>query len=751
MFIYALTIFSGAFLLFEVEPLMGKYILPWFGGSPGVWTTCLLFFQCALLLGYAYAHLGSRYLKPKVQAYAHWILLLIALYFLPITPSQAWKPTGAENPILRILELLTLNLGLPYILLSATGPLVQRWVSLAYPERSIYRLYALSNVGSLLALVSYPFLFEWLFSRNTQAYLWGKGLICFAICVWMCVYKLTKSATLKQETKRPKSEETETISLAHKIVWVCFPALASILLLATTNKLCQDLAVIPFLWVLPLAIYLLSFILAFDHAWWYNRVIYIALLMVSLATVVALTFLDEEAPIFMQVIGYSGALFVACMFCHAELYQRRPSANKLTSYYLLISCGGALGGFLVAVVAPLVFKSYLELQLGYWLVSLAVCYVVIEANDKRSSWSSALGSITGFLLAISLMTLADHNGFWITDLFHGYLSFIKVNALSVGIVVFVFLGCFIDFKTGWTKKWSPRLALYPLFLASFLGSLFWTQLKTAHVGLIDSSRNFFGVLSVFEYKSEETADVYRVLQHGRIIHGIQFVEKSKALRQTTYYAQGSGIGLAINSLPKDKPRTLGLVGMGTGTLASYGRKGDLVKIYEINPQVLQIAQKDFTYLSQSAAHVDVIMGDARLSMENELKQNMSPRFDLLALDAFNSDAIPVHLLTAEAFETYLKLLKPDGLIAVHISNRYFDLQPVVENLAKHFGLGCVMISDDNVPDWWIYETSWMIVGPKALLEHTPNLVARADQPETAKANALKLWTDDYTSLFKILK
>lgn len=276
-------------------------------------------------------------------------------------------------------------------------------------------------------------------------------------------------------------------------------------------------------------------------------------------------------------------------------------------------------------------------------------------------------------------------------------------------------------------------------------------MKTARVGLIDSSRNFFCVLSVFEYRSDETGDIYRVLQHGRIIHGIQFVEKSKSMRQTTYYAQGSGIGLAINSLPKNKSRTLGLVGMGTGTLASYGRKGDLVKIYEINPQVLQIAQKDFSYLRQSAAHVDVVMGDARLSMENELKQNNITRFDLLALDAFNSDAIPVHLLTTEAFETYLKLLNPEGLIAVHISNRYFDLQPVVEKLAKHFDLGCVTISDDNVPDWWVYETSWMIVGPKALLNQTANLVVRADQPETAKANTLKLWTDDYTSLFKILK
>ena len=265
MLIYALTIFSGAFLLFQVEPLMGKYILPWFGGSPGVWTTCLLFFQTALLLGYAYAHLGSRYLKPKTQALLHGLLLVAAVLCLPIIPSESWKPLGTDNPVFRILSLLTLNLGLPYIVLSATGPLMQRWMSLTEPKASIYRLYALSNVGSLLALISYPFFFEWMFSRNLQAYLWAVGLVGFMILAWMCVYKVSRYTGDHNQTNSEGAEVSKPASATDRVLWLSLPALASLLLLATTNKLCQDLAVIPFLWVLPLALYLISFILAFDH------------------------------------------------------------------------------------------------------------------------------------------------------------------------------------------------------------------------------------------------------------------------------------------------------------------------------------------------------------------------------------------------------------------------------------------------------------------------------------------------------
>lgn len=751
MLIYALTIFSGAFLLFQVEPLMGKYILPWFGGSPGVWTTCLLFFQTALLLGYGYAHLGSRYLKPKTQALLHGLLLVAAVLCLPIIPSESWKPLGTDNPVFRILSLLTLNLGLPYIVLSATGPLMQRWMSLTEPKASIYRLYALSNVGSLLALISYPFFFEWMFSRNLQAYLWAVGLVGFMILAWMCVYKVSRYTGDHNQTKSEGAEVSKPVSATDKVLWLSLPALASLLLLATTNKLCQDLAVIPFLWVLPLALYLISFILAFDHSRWYNRSIYAGLLVVSFAVMVALIYLDEDAPLLAQVFGYSAALFVVCMFCHAELYIRRPSPKQLTAYYLFISLGGAVGGFLVAVVAPLVFKSYLELQIGYWLASIVMCFIAIETSDRKMVVSSALGAVGGFLTAVALVSSCNGSGNWMSDALIGYWPFIKLNIFVLSIAFAVLTACFIDFKKGILQQWSPRLGLFLIFITSLLGSLFLTQIKTARVGLIDSSRNFFGVLSVFQYRSDETSDIYRVLQHGRIIHGIQFVEKAKAMRQTTYYAQGSGIGLAINSLPKNRVRTLGLVGMGTGTLASYGRAGDQVKIYEINPQVLEIAKKDFTYLSQSNAKVDVVMGDARLSLESELKEGKVQQFDLLALDAFNSDAIPVHLLTVEAFEVYLKHLRTNGLIAVHISNRYFDLQPVVEKLAEHFNLGCVTISDDNVPDWWVYETSWMIVGEKNRISSTPNFTLRADKPARTKTAALRLWTDDYTSLFKILK
>ena len=765
--LYAITIFIGAFLLFQVQPLIGKYILPWFGGSPGVWTTCLLFFQVALLVGYAYAHFTSRWLKPRAQALLHMALLVAALVFLPIVPSDAWKPQAPGDPTLRILLLLTINLGLPYIVLSATGPLIQRWSSLTHPGVSPYRLYALSNAGSLLALLSYPFFFEWAYSRRTQAGIWAAGLGVFAIACGICAARVRRRAAVANDSEGddptmgsgagtgPVAEGGAGLAatpLAGRLLWLVLPATASILLLATTNKLCEDLAVVPFLWILPLSLYLLSFILCFDHPRWYVRPLFSLLLMAGLAGVTELLFAEEDAPIRVQVIGYSVALFAGCMFCHGELVRRKPHPSHLTSFYLTIAAGGALGGFLVAVVAPLLFNSYLELPIGFWLLSMLLALLAVQKRDRSLALGALAGAVAGLFAALAMRgAQATSVSFRLDVMLAECRIFFRDHWKVTAVCAAGALMGFGDLRKGVLREWRPRMGSFLVFISLVLGVVLLKQAGSARESAISISRNFFGVLTVFDYSADVPSEHNYVLQHGRIIHGLQFTDPARAQWPTTYYAETSGVGLAIRGLPRTAGRRLGLVGLGTGTLAAYGEKGDTIRIYEINPRVLRLATSRFTYVGNSKAKVDIVLGDARLSMERELERGDPQRFDLLALDAFNSDAIPVHLLTREAFAIYLRHMKPDGIIAVHISNRYFDLQPVVESLAKDFNLQAVTIADDDEPDWWVYGTTWVLVASKARFLQTPGLLDAADKPDSRSKLPPPLWTDDYTSLFRILR
>ena len=762
--LYALTIFIGAFLLFQVQPLIGKYILPWFGGSPGVWTTCLLFFQTALLVGYAYAHYTSRRLKPGTQALLHIALLVAALVFLPIVPSESWKPQAPGDPTLRILILLAVNLGLPYVVLSATGPLIQRWSSLTHPGASPYRLYALSNAGSLLALLSYPFFFEWAYSRRTQANLWAIGMGLFAIVCGLCAARVRRHAGgLKQALGNGDAAGTGTpgeagsgpgteTGLGDRLLWLVLPAVASILLLATTNKLCEDLAVVPFLWILPLSLYLLSFILCFDHPRWYVRPLFGMLLVAGLAVVAQLLFAENDASILAQVVGYSGALFAGCMFCHGELCRRKPHPSRLTSFYLMIAAGGALGGILVAVVAPLVFNSFLELPAGFWMLSVLLAVLTIQKRDRSLALGALGGAVLGLFIALSMR--GSFAATWAIRrdiLFLECREFFQDHGKVTGVCAVGVLWGFVDLRRIFLREWRPRMGSFLIFASLVLGFILLKEAESTRESAISVSRNFFGVLTVYDYRPEEPAEHYYELEHGRIIHGLQFTDPVKARWPTTYYAETSGVGLAIRGLVRSGGRRLGLVGLGTGTLAAYGEDGDTVRIYEINPQVPLLSKSRFTYVAHSRAKVEIVMGDARLSMERELERGDPQRFDLLALDAFNSDAIPVHLLTREAFATYLKHMKPDGIIAVHISNRYFDLQPVVESLAKKFDLQAVSISDDNEESWWIYDSTWVLVARKDRFEETPALLEAADSVDKRSKAPPPLWTDDYTSLFRILR
>ena len=756
MLAYAVTIFLSAFLLFQVQPLMGKYILPWFGGAPGVWTACLLFFQVLLLGGYAYAHLLSRWLRPRRQALIHGALLLVAVLLLPITPSDAWKPRGDAEPVSQILTLLAACLGLPYFVLSATGPLLQKWFTRTNPGVSPYRLYALSNVGSLLALMTYPFLVETNLTRAGQSKFWGWGFAGFVACCGFCALRLWRANPLPAElgaSPPPAGRKTPfatNASVVDRALWLLLPACASVLLLATTNKLCQDIAVIPFLWVLPLAIYLVSFIISFDSPRWYVRGGFALALVAASGGVCRALFLETDLSLGWQVFIYLGALFVGCMICHGELYRLRPPPEKLTAFYLMIAAGGALGGVFVAVLAPLIFSSYYEMHWGLLLNGLLLLGICLRAKDDPAgrAWR-------GLAVAFTVLACAgvDVLLVWLNrrypDVVAGRLIPMRLAWWGALVVV---AGLWIARKQHQTFRHWRYVVCFWLALGWLgLATALWFQVWDFGERIVSQSRNFYGTLRVCEYRKDEPDSHYFLLEHGRITHGLQFVDPQFARLPTTYYGGSNGVARSVAALPEG-PRRIGLVGLGVGTTAAYLRPGDSLRVYEINSEVVRLAGTRFRYLSNCPAKLDIVLGDARLSLEHEPPQN----FDLLTLDAFSSDAIPVHLLTQEAFEVYARHLKPEGIIAVHVSNRYLSLEPVVANAARRFGFQAATIDyekdedEDDEGEWWVYESTWVLLCRDPGVLNRPEIRAATSEVKT-NGPGIPLWTDDFASIFQIMK
>ncbi len=677
---FASTIFTSAFLLFQVQPLISKYILPWFGGSPTVWSTCMLFFQVVLFGGYVYAHLLTTYLNPRWQAALHCALVVTAAAMLPITPDASWKPDGAADPTWRIVSLLTCCVGLPYFILSSTGPLLQRWFSVQLPGASPYRLYALSNIGSLLALISYPFAFEPVLSSPAQADLWSWGFRTFAVLCGCCAIGLLKQPALADTITSTASEATteEAPTWADRAMWVGLALVASLMLLATTNQVCLDVATVPFLWILPLTIYLLSFILCFDADRWYSRKWYVVLLALSLLGVIRTLLTGAAVSIVLQVMTYLSALYFCCMVCHGELAKQRPSPRYLTSFYLLISLGGAGGGLFVGVLAPAVFPAYWELHIG--IVACLIATLAVFFRDKASV------------------------------LYHG-----QSRPAWVGLLV-----------------WSGLLV-----------HALQTHAREAVSSALAVTRNFYGVLRIVDEQPAGTAPAHRGMYHGSILHGVQFLEPEHKRNPTTYYGEQSGAGLALRFHRTNSPRHIGVVGLGVGTLATYGQKADRLRFYEINPDVITLAQQYFTYLSDSPAKSTMVLGDARLSLEQEPNN----QFDVLVLDAFSGDAIPTHLLTHEAGQLYTRHLKPDGILCIHISNLHFDLRPVVLGLARDLGMQATCVEAPADESRGQLMCHWMLLTREAL---PPELLNDAHEVEGLPSKSIQ-WTDEWSNLLSVLR
>src|ERR1051325_537876 len=705
--LYAAAIFLSSSLLFLVEPMAGKRLLPLLGGSAAVWTTCLVFFQTALLVGYLCAHGIATRLHPKMQAVVYGFLLIVSLVQVALNLNPHPHASTAR-PILSVLTVLSGLIGLPFLVLSATSSLLQAWYartpmrvggasgdsSMTEAARPPYRLFAISNFGSLLALVIYPILIEPYFSLRTQTLAWSIGFLVFAlVCAAISLGAGFSSERGGEARARAQNDQggdrsagtiatavdlqISSIQTAEKApaqsdraLWLLLAACGSLLLCAVTSHLSQNIAAIPLLWIVPLTIYLLTFVIAFNGKF-YWRWLMVRLLAVALGGVgYFIAKPSEDLPIAISLPLFCLTLFIGAFFCHGELYRCRPAARYLTQYYLLIAAGGALGSMFVGVLAPLVFSGSYEM-----------------------AW-----------------------------------SLVYTAALAAALM--------------WKEHWAWRI-FWPAAAAALLVVVVMQE-RADRVDAIVQVRSFYGTLRVTD---EETDDAgrYRTLIHGTIQHGTQFMSSDELRRlPTTYYSRDSGVGLALDNCCKGRPRRVADIGLGTGTLAAYGEPGDVFRFYEIDPRVEVIAKNVFTYLRESHAKIEIAHGDARLSLEAEPPEN----YDVIAVDAFSGDAIPVHLLTAEAIKLYERHLAPGGIIAVHISNTYLSLAPVVQAEADHAGLHALLISTADNDDTGVFSSDWLLVTANEKFLALPEI---ADAGVKIDPNpGLRLWTDDYSSLLPIL-
>ncbi len=700
--LYALTIFVSAFLLFQVQPLLGKYVLPWFGSSPSVWTTAMLFFQVVLLAGYAYAHLVSRMLSRRAQASLHVVLLAAALALLPITPAETWRLAGAENPTLRILLLLGASVGGPFVLLAASSPLLQQWAAATHPDRSPYRLYAVSNTGSLLALLSYPLLVERFLRLDTQSVVWSTGFALAAVLGALCAGFVLRRVMAGPEPEAVRAEAAEAPRGSQLLWWLALSAAGSTLLLATLNQMNQDLPPVPFLFVLPLGLYLLTFIIAFDYEPWYRRSVWCVLLHVGLtAAYVAIQW--PRVLGFSVLIGlFSLALFACCMSCHGELVRRKPHPSHLTLFYLMIALGGALGGVFVSLIAPRFFDGYWEYEIG-----LIAAYALVMLPVAR-------------------------------DLLAGRRPLRLLGQALVG------------------------LALVGIGAAGFaLGGKI-----RGHDAQLEVSRSFFGTLELVRVGESSHPRRKVELYHGHVKHGFQYLRPELRTVAAGYFSPESGVGLAIEEHPARREPgrqfRLGVVGLGAGMLAAYANEAsyvdeqrktasDYLKFYEINPEVVRIAYDRFTFLRDAEARgavVEIAVGDARTLMERELARGEPQRVDVLAVDAFTGDSVPMHLLTEECFELYRAHLAPDGILAVHASSTYLNLLPVLLAAAEAHGESAYLAfypGDLQGGDM----STWVLIARNRELLSSSRLRKRLLPLGDVESKKV-LWTDDYSSLLPLI-
>ena len=688
---FSLTIFFGSFLLFQIQPIMGKYILPWFGGSSTVWATCMMVFQMLLLAGYTYAHFLSS-LDVKRHARLHLVVLVLSVivfaclwvqWSTPITPGNEWRPSDSSIPVFRIIALLMVCIGLPFVLLSSTSSLVQKWFSIINPGKSPYGFYMISNIGSMLALVSYPFVVEPRLRLITQARVWS---ILYIVYVCMCIFcmiivkrKMRSTTDFQIDVGKPDNVDDKLPPARIQLAWLLLSFLPCVLLLATSTEMTQNVAPIPLLWILPLALYLLSFVIAFSP---FSRLAYGLYIPVLLVSSFLALLVMKDGPrfgIFPAIIVYAVAFFAACMLCNTLLYSLRPKPLHLTRYYAFIALGGALGGIFVGIVAPLLFDAYYEFRVGLMFCCIIGMFILWRGRT-------------------------------------GWMRFVRFPLIFVSAVVVLIL-----------------------FIAA-------THVPSHTIHRV---RNFYGLVMVRSIDGPH-GWVRHSLVHGNIAHGIQILNSPIENKPVSYYAREGGIGYAMQRFSL-KPMRIGVIGLAAGMICTYAQAGDYVKFYEINPEVVNIATNPayFTYIAQCPADVNIVLGDARILLERELNENKRQNFDVLLIDAFSADSVPTHLLTKEAFKLYLSHLAPSGIIVVNVSNTYIDLVPQIWAQRKYFDLDGSVIRAKKDYRRCTDASTWVLLSRDSSIFLMPSMAAAG--LNTSRVPPVEIWTDDYSSLLPAIR
>jgi len=710
VFVFVVSIFASAFLIFLVQPMVGKRILPWFGGTAAVWMVCLAFYQTALFLGYAYAHLLIRFARPLHQLVIHTVLVALAILLMPVLPQDSWRPAGVMSPATDIVWMLSANVAIPFLVLASTGPLVQAWFARLHPSRSPYPLYAVSNGGSLLALLAYPVLLEPRLGLTETGDLWSVGFGITALLVLVCSGLAWRGAIESSAMPTVESvDEGDRIDGYRALLWLLLSASAVMVLMGVTNRLTRDVASVPFLWILPLAIYLVTLILCFGSERFFKRWLYLGLGLIALtATLGEPLWRDWEwaKPLYTlllyslpaQIAAYGLLLFSVGMLMHGELYRLRPAPHALTAFYLTVAGGGALGGLFVGLAAPVLFTEYHELAAG-----LAVAWLLIPlalAYDRFAADSSVGIRLPGALLSFPAIFVAVYS------------------------------------------------------------------LRIAPPQVIHLERTFFGTVHVAELRTDTLAE--RRLYSGRTLHGVQLAGPIGARTPTAYFGKASPIGLLLSSRESNGETRVGIIGLGAGTLAAYGRKGDLFRFYEIDPAIIRIASEGglFRFLESSRAEVETVVGDGRLALNQERAEGVEQNFDILILDAFSGDSVPVHLLTREAFVAYREALSPDGVIAMHVSNQHLELMPQTARQGADSGFGALMLTNESSATHRSTASQWVFLSPghRSLDEFASRIKGawqrlglepsgldlRMLRPGDADSDSAVVWTDDYSDLASIV-
>lgn len=686
MLAFSASIFLSAFLLFIIQPLLAKTLLPLFGGSPAVWLSNLVFYQGALLIGYGYAYFVTKLPRLSWQAILHLGLLVLSLFILPITPATGLAELTWWQP-LTVFAVLGTTLLLPVVVLSATSPLLQYWYYHSYQSDFPYRYYALSNFGSLLGLFAFPLLLEPFFGLKIQLTWWSVGYGLFFITCGTC-------AGLMLKRKEPIEKDPKTassISLSTLFCWLLLTAMSCALLLTTTQVMLQNVIGLPLLWVIPLALYLISFIVVFYQPQFYVRSVWAVLFLCLTAAIFYLP-THHQLTLLVQVLAFMLLLFSGCMICHGELYRLKPHKQHLTFYYLMIALGGVLGGIFVNLISPLIFNE----------------------------WWDFYGIIFGIFLYLICVPIS-------------HAAFPEKNEPTV-------LG---------------RL-IFPISMFVFVGlvALLVRTMKETHRDIVYMHRNFLGTFEVAEkYHNDE--DYLRILRNGNILHGQQYMKDGQRNVATTYYNQKSGVGLAVDFLRQQninssQPLRIGAIGLGTGTIAALAHKGDTVRFYELDPDIEKTAKDYFYFLTDARANIEVVIGDGRLSLMKEWQKNGSGQFDIIAIDAFNGDAIPLHLLTKEAFDIYLNHLKDNGILAFHISSRYLDLFPPLQALASQFHLNAYLArhNPDQTQDRWLSNSEWLLISRQPQIGL---FLFQRGAITFRQARMQDVWTDDFNYLLPIIR